>query len=155
MQLESSDFSARLRHYLQSEEIIHADYQGSFSSQSRVLRLHWIKITETCHLLAHRGREVGLVSVEHHQTFTQTLRHIHPSLNHKNIIIQFQSLSKFVSHPSSINEWKVVHIIASISPGVDMSALLSPGSTSCSLFVSPDPGHGPACPPPSQNSSQN
>ena len=118
MQLESSDFSARLRHYLQSEEIIHADYQGSFSSQSRVLRLHWIKITETCHLLAHRGREVGLVSVEHHQTFTQTLRHIHPSLNHKNIIIQFQSLSKFVSHPLGINEWKVVHILASISPEV-------------------------------------
>ena len=58
--LQSSDFSARLRHYLQSEEIIHADYQGSFSSQFSVLRLHWIKITGTCHLLAHRGREVGI-----------------------------------------------------------------------------------------------
>lgn len=34
MQLQSSDFSARLRHYLQAEEIIHADYQRGVSPPS-------------------------------------------------------------------------------------------------------------------------
>ena len=78
---QSCVFSARLRHYLQSEEIIHADYQGvSPPSQPWVLRLHWIKITGPCHLA--QGREVGLVSVEH-QTFTQTYTETHSSLTNR------------------------------------------------------------------------